>query len=76
MAKFFITMTRQITIQAQMDIEAETEEEARAKALELASWDNARDNRANGIEWESDRIYWVGATEPEVNRVVELNYTR
>ncbi|MBF0371748.1 MAG: hypothetical protein HQL52_20120 [Magnetococcales bacterium] len=73
MAKFFITLTRQITIKAQMDIEAETEEEARAKALELASWDNARDDRDNGIEWESDRIHWLDATDPEVNRVVELD---
>ncbi len=73
MAKFFITMTRQITIQAQVDIEAATEEEAREKVLELASWDNARDNRANGIEWESDRIRWLDATDPDINRVVELD---
>ena len=73
MAKFFVTMTRQITIQAQIDIEAETEEEARANALELASWDNPRNDRAHGIEWESDRIRWLDATDPEVNRVVELD---
>ena len=73
MAKFFITLNRQITIQSQFDIEADTEEEAREKALELASWDNSRDNRANGIEWESDRIHWLDATDPEVNRVVELD---
>ena len=73
MAKFFVTMTRQITIQAQIDIEADTEEEARDKALELASWDNPRDNQANGIEWNSDRTQWIDATDPEVSRVVELD---
>jgi hypothetical protein len=73
MAKFFITMTRQITIQAQFDIEAATEEEAQAKAMELASWDNPRANRDNGIEWDSDRTRWIDATDPEVTRTVLLD---
>lgn len=73
MAKFFITMNRQITVRAQFDIEAETEEEAREKALELASWDTPRHNRDKGIDWETDRIQWLDATDPEVNRVVELD---
>ena len=73
MAKFFITMTRQITIQAQFDIEAESEDEAKEKALELASWDNPRDNRDNGIEWDTDRTQWIGATDPEVTKAVLLD---
>ncbi len=73
MARFFVTMTRRITIQAQVDIEADSEEEAREKALELASWDNPRDDRAHGIEWESDRIQWRDATDPEIDRVVHLD---
>ena len=73
MAKFFITLNRQITIKAQFDIEADTEDEARKKALELVSWDNPRDDRDNGIEWETDRTQWVETTDPEVSRVVLLN---
>jgi hypothetical protein len=70
MAKFFITMNRQITIQAQFDIEAESEDEAKNKALELASWDNPRDN---GIDWDTDRTMWVDATDPEVTGTVSLD---
>jgi hypothetical protein len=73
MAKFFITMTRQITIQAQFDIDAESEAEAKEKALELASWDNPRDNRDNGIEWDADRTSWVDATDPIVARIIALD---
>ena len=73
MAKFFITLNRQITIQAQFDIEADTEEEARQKALDLVSWDNPRDDRDNGIEWETDRTQWVDAKDPAVSRVVLLD---
>jgi hypothetical protein len=73
MAKFFITLNRQITIKAQFDIEADTEEEASQKALELASWDNPRDDRDNGIEWDTDRTQWVNTTDPKVSRVVLLD---
>jgi len=73
MAKYFITLNRQITIQAQFDVDAETEEEARSQAMEMASWDNPRDNRDNGIEWESDRTQWVDATDPIVAKVVVLD---
>ena len=75
MAKFFITLNRQIIIKAQFDIEAETEEEARRQALELAAWDNPRDNHDNGIEWETDRTMWVNATNPEVAMVVILDWS-
>lgn len=73
MARFFITMNRQITVRAQFDVEAGTEEEARQKALELASWDTPRHNRDKGIEWETDPIQWLDASDPEVNRVVALD---
>ena len=73
MAKFFITLHRQITIKAQFDIEAATEDEARQKALDLASFDNQRDDRDNGIEWDTDRTQWVDTTDPEVSRVVLLD---
>jgi hypothetical protein len=73
MAKFFITLNRQITIQAQFDIDAENEEDAHRQALELAAWDNPRDNRDNGIEWDSDRTQWVDSTDPVVARVVVLD---
>ena len=73
MAKYFITLNRQITIQAQFDVDAETEEEARSQVLELASLDNPRDDRDNGIEWDSDRTQWVDATDPIVARVVVLD---
>ena len=73
MAKFFITMTRQITIQAQFDIDAESEDEAKEKAMELASLDTPRDNRDNGIEWDTDRTRWVDATDPEVTETVTLD---
>ena len=73
MAKFFITLNRQITIQAQFDVDAESEDEAKERALELASWDNPRDNRDNGIEWDTDRTRWVDATDPEVIKTVILD---
>ena len=73
MAKFFITMNRQITIRTQFDVEAESEGEAKEKALEQASWDNPRDNRNNGIDWDSDQTQWIDATNPEVTRVVALD---
>ena len=73
MAKFFITLNRQITIQAQFDVDAESEDEAKERALELASRDNHRDNRDNGIEWDTDRTRWVDATDPEVIKTVILD---
>ena len=73
MAKFFITLNRQITIKAQFDIEAASEDEAKERALELASWDNPRDNRDNGVEWDTDRTRWVDATDPEVIKIVILD---
>ena len=62
-----------MALSSEYAIEAETEEEAREKALELASWDTPRHNRDKGIDWETDRIQWLDATDPEVNRVVELD---
>lgn len=73
MKRFFITLTRQVTIQARFDVEAETIKEARAKALELASLDNPRDDNRHGIEWESNRIQWLDATDPDVARMVALD---
>jgi hypothetical protein len=72
MAKFFITLNRQITIKAQFDIEAASEDEAKDKALELALWDTPRDNCDNGIEWETDRTMWVKKTEPVVIEIMIL----